>query len=91
MVYGFSSFLIGLPRDDAGGSPSQLSHVERPVLRLLLHGDVSLSLPPETGITFSHLKHISHNLCTSIFFFFNFYFFPLLVLISSPAVKETAT
>lgn len=69
MVYGFSSFLIGPPRDDAGGSPSQLSHVERPVLWLLLHGGVSLSLPPETGITFSHLRHISYNLCTSIFFF----------------------
>lgn len=43
MVRGFSS-LIGKQREDAGGILSQLPHVERHVLWLLLHGDISESV-----------------------------------------------
>lgn len=72
----FPPSLIGMQREDARGILSKVPHVERCVLWLLLQGNVSLSVPSETGNTFSLLRHMSHNLCTSNFFKCGVFFFP---------------
>lgn len=73
VVSGFSSFPHRSAKRGGRTHPeSTPAHWERCVW-LLLHGDISLSLPSETGNTFSRFRHINHNLCTSNFSFFNFF------------------